>query len=124
MPSKRSFCWFFDIVTQNGDLKGLTFADVARFLDQNKPDRADDVICDFLDSRTGASGHVQDAKKNAAMWRNKTDDEKLELLVMSYLRSNSANPKWRHVVLNRKGTIAMGRGWVNSGKNDFAKHGL
>ena len=50
--------------------------------------------------------------------------DKLELLVMSYLRSNTADPKWQHVVLNRKGTIAMGVGWVNSGKNDFAKHGL
>jgi hypothetical protein len=43
---------------------------------------------------------------------------------MSYLRSNTADPKWQHVVLNRKGTIAMGTGWVNSGKNDFSKHGL
>ncbi len=123
-PTKRSFCWFFDIATQNGSLKGLTFTDVARFLDQNKPDRADDVVCDFLGSRTGASGHINDAKKNAQLWRNKADGDKLELLVMSYLRSNTADPKWQHVVLNRKGTIAMGVGWVNSGKNDFAKHGL
>lgn len=123
-PTKRSFCWFFDIVTQNGSLKGLTFADVAQFLDQNKPDRADDVVCDFLANRKGESGHVRDAKKNAALWRDKTDNEKLELLAMSYLRSNAANPQWRHVVLNRKGTIAMGVGWVNSGKHNFASHGL
>jgi hypothetical protein len=123
-PSKRSFCWFFDIVTQNGGLEGLTFEDVGEFLEQNKPDKADDFICDFLKARTGASGHVEDAHKNADLWRNNADGQKLELLVMSYLRSETADPRWRHVVLNRKGTIAMGRGWVNGSQRTFAAHGL
>lgn len=123
-PSKRSFCWFFDIVTQNGGLKGLTFEEVVEFLEQNKPDKADDFICDFLKTRTGTSGHVQDADKNADLWRNNADGQQLELLVMSYLRSETADPKWRHVVLNRKGTIAMGRGWVNGSLRNFSALGL
>ena len=123
-PSKRLFCWFFDIITQNGGLKGLTFKEVADFIKLNQPDKADDVVCDFLAGKTGTSGHVKDAHKNAGLWRNKAPDEKLEILVMSYLRSNLALPKWRHVVLNRKGTIAIGSGFVNSGKFDFAAHGL
>jgi hypothetical protein len=123
-PSKRLFLWFFDIVTQNGGLKGLTPAQVAEFIRVNRPDRVDDIICDFLASRSGNSGHVRDARNNAALWRNQAEGEKLEILCMSYLRSGTANPKWRHVVLNRKGTIAMGKGWVNSGLNDFGHLGI
>jgi len=123
-PSKRLFCWFFDLVTQNGGLEGLTFQEVADFIALNKPDKTDDLICDFLKNQTGSSGHVKDARKNAALWRNNAPGEKLEILAMSYLRSKTSNPKWRHVVVNRKGTIAMGSGWVNSSKLDFAIHGL
>jgi hypothetical protein len=123
-PSKRLFCWFFDLVTQNGSLEGLTFDDVAAFIKANQPQNADDVVCDFLQATTGTSGHAKDARKNAQNWRNNAPGEKLELLCMSYLRSKTANPKWRHVVLNRKGAIAIGQGWVNSTKYDFSQHGL
>jgi hypothetical protein len=43
---------------------------------------------------------------------------------MSYLRAGKSNPKWQHVVLNRKGTIAMGRGRVNGKEWDFSAFGL
>jgi hypothetical protein len=119
--SKRSFCWFFDIVTQNGNLKGLTFQDVANFLEQNKPDKSDDFVCDFLASRTGSSGHVKDAHENARLWRNKAEGVKLELLVLSYLRAQLAKSEFSHVVLNRKGTIAMGAGHVNGRLRTFAE---
>lgn len=122
--TKRSFCWFFDLVTQNGGLSGLTPAEVKAFIAKATPDRADDVVCDYLDGLSGSSGHVMDAIRNAGRWRNNAPGEKLELLVMSYLRSGTANPKWRHVVLNRKGSIAMGSGWVNGRKWDFSAYGL
>ena len=122
--SKRLFCWFFDIVTQNGGLEGLTYAKTKNFIEMNQPDKADDLICDFLAGLTGTSGHVKDAKKNAALWRNSAPGEKLEILVMSYLRAQTASPQWRHVVINRKGAIAMGVGWVNSTKYTFSNHGL
>jgi hypothetical protein len=123
-PSKRLFCWFFDLVTQNGGLEGLTPKKVADFIAGNSPDTVDDLICDFLETRPGNSGHVRDAKKNGVLWRNRATGEKLELLCLSYLRSSTADPQWRHVVLNRKGTISMGKGWVNSSEWNFAAHGL
>ena len=123
-PSKRLFLWFFDVVTQNGGLRGMTPQQVADFMANNRPDRVDDIICDFLASRGGSSGHVKDARNNAALWRNQAGEEQLEILCMSYLRSAKSNPKWRHVVLNRKGTIAMGKGWVNGGLNDFGHLGI
>ncbi len=123
-PSKRLFCWFFDLVTQNGGLERLTPAKVKAFIAANAPDKADDVICDFLAAIKGTSGHAKDARANAALWRNSAAGEKLPLLCMSYLRSMTSNPLWRHVVINRKGTIAMGKGHVNSTKWDFSAHGL
>lgn len=123
-PSVRLFCWFFDLVTQNGGLEGLTPRRVADFIELNTPSKADDLICDFLAAVTGSNGHAKDARNNAALWRNKATGEKLELLCMSYLRSKTAKPEWRHVVINRKGTIAMGEGYVNSTKWNFSKFGL
>ena len=118
-PDKREFAWFFDLTTQNGGLKGLTFADIKQFIANNGPKGAQAVICDFLDQQNQTSGHGKDAKKYAAQWRGKAAGTKLELLVLSYLRSGKSNPLWRHVVLNRKGSIAMSGGWVNSSQHDF-----
>jgi hypothetical protein len=123
-PTQRLFLWFFDIVTQNGGMKGITPAEVAGFIAVNRPERVDDVVCDFLAGKKGSSGHVKDAQKNAALWRNQAEGEKLELLCMSYLRAGKSNPKWQHVVLNRKGTVAMGRGWVNGALWEFGGFGI
>lgn len=122
--TKRLFCWFFDLRTQNGGLEGLTPKKTAKFIEDNMPDKVDDLICDFLESRTGNSGHAKDARRNGALWRNNANGEKLELLCMSFLRAQTASAQWRHVVLNRKGTIALGKGRVNSGDWNFAVHGL
>jgi hypothetical protein len=123
-PSKRMFLWFFDLVTQNGGMKGIKPAEVAAFITANRPDRVDDLVCDFLAAKKGTSGHVRDAHANATHWRNRAQGEMLELLCMSYLRAGKSNPKWQHVVLNRKGTIAMGRGRVNGQDWDFSAFGL
>jgi hypothetical protein len=123
-PTKRLFLWFFDIVTQNGGMKGITAQEVAGFIQVNRPDRVDDLVCDFLAGRKGTSGHVRDAKANATLWRDPAAGETLELLCMSYLRAGKSNPKWQHVVLNRKGSIAMGRGFVNGKLWEFGAHGL
>jgi hypothetical protein len=112
-PSQREFLWFFDLTTQNGGLKDIGPETVETFMRLNRPDRADDVICDYLAGLSGTSGHVKDAHHNAKLWRGKGDVEQQTLLALSYLRSLKSNPAWAHVVLNRKGTIAMGEGWVN-----------
>lgn len=122
--TKREFLWFFDLVTQNGSLEGIGFNDVARFLDESDAGRADDVVCDFLSATGGTSGHAKDAHVNAQIWRGVGDVGKVELLALSYLRSGTASPKWRHVVLNRKGAIAMGKGRVNGTSFDFATMGI
>jgi hypothetical protein len=118
--TKREFLWFFDLVTQNGGLKELTISDVRGFIDQAGAGSADDVVCDFLAGLLGTNGHIKDANKNAALWRNQTNALTLELLVLSYLRAGKSVPQWRHIVLNRKATIAMGKGWVNGTLYDLS----
>ncbi|MDG2529084.1 peptidoglycan-binding domain-containing protein [Caulobacter endophyticus] len=120
--TKHEFLWFFDLATQNGSLEGIDFADVQDFIRHNQTSGAANVICNYLAGLTGPSGHIKDAKKNAQLWRTPATPLALELLVLSYLRSGSALPQWRHVVLNRKGCIAAGRGWVNSSEYDLTSH--
>lgn len=122
-PSKRLYCWMFDIATQNGSLEGQTPKAVAQFIAANRPDKVDDLICDYLKSFKG-KGHEFDARRNGARWRDQATGEKLELLCLTYLRAQTSKPQWRHVVINRKGSIAMGSGWVNSGLRDFGGFGL
>jgi hypothetical protein len=119
-PSGRGFAFFFDTVVQQGSLKGLKHADVAAYLAKHGAGKADDTICDWLEGQGGASGHARDARRNAAMWRDTTSATTLELLVLAFLRSGLGNPVWRTVVMNRKGTLAMGSGWVNGSQVNLA----
>lgn len=118
-PSLREFCWFFDVMTQNGGLKGLTPSDVQKFIEHIGTDKADDVVCNWLESRTLANNGFKDSHKNAELWRNHVSDSDIILFVASYLRSQKSNPEWRSDVLNRKGTIALGFGWVHEEKHEL-----
>ena len=118
--TKGLFCWFFDVFTQNGGLKGLGYREVKDFVAANGVERADDVICDWLATRTNASAGYRDSRENATMWRDKVPREKLSLLVLSYLRSQLARLEYRGDVLNRKASIAIGRGWVHRELHDLS----
>jgi hypothetical protein len=115
--TKRLFLWFFDVTTQNGSLKGLTPAHVAAFA----AGQADPVktVCRYLRTAPKSLAGMKDAPLNAALWEGETDPAKRQLLLLSYLRAIRANPKWVIDVLNRKGTIATGRGWVHRAKHDL-----
>ncbi|MFY8207982.1 MAG: hypothetical protein ACOVOE_01395 [Caulobacter sp.] len=116
----RELVWFFDLVTQNGGLKGLTLADVRAFIQTSTPGRADDVVCDWLLAAPAAWWGRLDCIKNAGLWRDKVTPAQLELFALSYLRSGLSNSKARGVVMNRKGALAIGKGWVNSQLFDFS----
>lgn len=117
--SKALFCWFFDVFTQNGGLKGLGYPEVKGFIAANGVETADDVICDWLATRANASAGYRDSRQNSALWRDKVPREKLSLLVLSYLRSQLSRLEYRGDVLNRKASIAIGRGWVHRELHDL-----
>lgn len=118
-PDLHQFCWFFDLFTQNGGLKGVSPGDVENFIRHADTDQADDLVCNWLASQQSAPHGGKDAMKNAAAWRNLPNQISLELLIASYLRAQKSKPEWRVDVLNRKGTIAMRSGWVHGNKLDL-----
>lgn len=121
--SKRTvqeLAWFFDIITQNGSMKGLSFQDVTAFKTVAGPGKADDLVCDWLASTTTKYAGMKDCHENAKLWRNAVSDVALDLLVLGYLRSQKSILQWRGDVLNRKGTLAVKVGFVHKSKFDFS----
>jgi len=117
--TKREFCWFYDVFTQNGGLKSLTLKKVRDFTEIHGADSADELICDWLAARTDDSRGAIDSRKNAKLWRDVVPQPKLFLFVASFLRTAEANPQWQSDVMNRKGAIALGVGWVHKEKHDL-----
>ena len=120
-PTKALFCWFFDLITQNGGLKGLGYDDVSAFLERNGKSVSGDVICDWLASRPKGMAGYRDSDENARIWRNAIPDGQMSLFVLSYLRSQLSRPEFRADVMNRKATIALQHGWVHREKHDLAE---
>jgi hypothetical protein len=116
--TKREFCWFYDVFTQNGGLKSLTPKKVQDFIDNHGADSADNLICDWLAARTDDVRGAIDSRKNAKLWRDAVQQSKLSLFVASFLRTAEANPLWQSDVMNRKGIIALGAGWSHKEKHD------
>jgi hypothetical protein len=117
--TKAEFCWFFDIYTQNGGLKTVTPQTVRTFISNHGAAGADHLICDWLASRPSTDSGARDAQKNAQLWRDNVPDSAITLFVASYLRAMLAKPQWRTDVLNRKGTVAVGSGWVHGKMYDL-----
>lgn len=115
----RETAFFFDLVTQNGGPGGIGQPQVAAFRAQAQPGRADDLICDYLATAPKIAGW-RDARENAKAWRDPADQAGLDLLIFAYLRSALSKTAWRLDVLNRKGAIAMRKGWVHRGPVDFS----
>jgi hypothetical protein len=113
--SLRDFCWFFDLLTQNGGLKGLGIADVR----MNGGGGAAEAICDWLAGRGSAEAGFRDCRRNAELWRGQVGEADRDLFVLSYLRALKSRPEYRGVVLNRKGAIALRHGWVNGEHMNF-----
>ncbi|WP_374369545.1 hypothetical protein [Dongia sp.] len=114
-PSLRDFCWFFDLVTQNGGLKGLSLGDVKAFITRHgDAAKAIAEICDWLAAMPRAYAGFKDCRHNATLWRDAESGDRYELLILSYLRALKSRPEYAGTVMNRKGTIATGIGWVNA----------
>ncbi len=94
MVSLRSFCWFFDLITQNGGLKGVT---------KPRPDTIKKVNAILFASQ-----------KNQEIWTKRTlNDEQVTLLIASHERAKLSRAEYQRDVMDRKGTIAVGKGVVH-----------
>lgn len=116
----QELVWFFDILTQNGSMKGLTHHDVEHFIASSGAEGAVDVICDWLANAPKTWWGHADCVKNAALWRDAVPADQVDLFVLSYLRSSiSGQVLARGVVMNCKGAIAFKLGHVNGTLFDF-----
>jgi len=119
-PLLHEFCWFFDLVTQNGGLKGLSHADVTDFINAHTDGQtAVQFICDWLAAAPAEAHGSEDAQSNAANWPDSVDDTTRELFILSYLRCQKASSAWEYDVMNRKGTLAVKSGVVHGKPLDF-----
>lgn len=117
--SKKDFCWFYDVYTQNGGPKSLTVKNVNDFIANHGANSAEDLVCDWLALRQDDNHGAIDSRKNASLWRNGVGDNNLFLFIASYLRVQLANPMWQSDAMNRKGTIVLGIGWVHGQKENL-----
>jgi hypothetical protein len=118
-PTLKEFCVFFDLLTQGGGLKHVWLDGVKAFIAEHGRANVNDVICKWILNRPADVQHMTDGRKNAEMWKNHVPDSDLELFTLTYLRCLKAIHIYQIVVLNRKGTIAVTRGWVNQGLVDL-----
>lgn len=117
--SKKEFCWFYDVYTQNGGLKSVTLQAVQNFIANHGTESVDNLICDWLAAQPPKQPGSIDARKNAKIWRDSVPSKDAILFVASYLRAMLSNTLWRADVLNRKGTIALGTGWVHKEEHNL-----
>lgn len=105
LQSLRAFCWAFDIVVQNGSMKDVNLLAPSRL-------NAKRELMQFEANGPG----VDDFKKNRVIWIDMLDTAEMEqvsLLRTTIARTKLANPSYTADVINRKGSIAMGKGWVH-----------
>ena len=114
--SLQELIWFFDILTQNGSMKGVGYPNVEAFLGSSGATDAVNVICDWLANVPATWWGHEDCGKNAGLWRNAVPPDAIDLFVLSYLRASIAGQaQARGVVMNRKGLLAMKRGHAANG---------
>lgn len=106
MSSRVSYIWFFDVITQNGSLKGIS----KPAYDINEAKR----VINLVDSNCKAVWKTVDL--------NSLPPEQVILLIASQRRASKSISKYFNDVFSRKGTIALGKGFVHGSKFDFTQH--
>ncbi|MDZ4403002.1 hypothetical protein [Prosthecobacter sp.] len=119
--SFQEFALFFDVAAQNGSLKGVTAAVVDAYIGTS-PAAAVAKALLWVDSCPKKTSGYADAKKNVPLWRGILASAELQIIrlfIFAILRAQKALPAWQWDVANRKGTLAVGEGWVHGSKWSF-----
>ncbi len=102
MVSLKSFCFFFDVVVQNGSMNNV-----------KKPMPDIKKYRSFIESEGGVNKNIWQEQEKAFQ----VDDETIVLCLL--IKERALNNKWRSDVISRKCTIAHGRGTVHGKKYFF-----
>lgn len=107
------YAMFFDVRVQNGSMKDVVIENIPN----NRSilmSQANVGIKWMANRHNGAA--QDDVHRNAALWVTMlqgSDDWRLALFGLGYLRSIECAEAWKGVCLDRKGTLAFGHGYVN-----------
>lgn len=100
------FAYWFDQAVLNGQGNTIAFADAAKV-----------TSATILDWMKDAPGYTTgDLRKNRTEWEQaikKASADRVALWKMAYLRAQKSRDEFKPVTMNRRGTLALGAGWVN-----------
>jgi len=114
-PTLQEFCFFFDVVVNNGSLLGLSFSDVSERLHHSGEAGVMEEITQWCGKQQN-----KDCRKNGIYWKTLSVSQlEVELLVMGWLRSMKSKSQWQASVMNRRGLISVGSGYNEGVKKDF-----
>lgn len=109
----QEFCFFFDLVVNNGSLLGLSYSDVRQRIGGSG------VILGEISHWCSVQSN-RDSRRNADYWgRLSPIDNERNLLVLGWLRALKAKREWAPSVMNRRGILALGSGYCEGEKKDL-----
>jgi hypothetical protein len=121
--SLNAFCFFFDVATQGGSLKGLGPEDVQAFYQEHGgAASACQVACAASESAEAFHSNAADAHRNGKLWGtllDASDEVSRHLFTLGWLRSQLARARFIFTSMNRRGTLAFHQGFVNGSAWDF-----
>lgn len=111
-PTFHHYRYWFDQAVLNGTGKTVTF------------DRHDDISnASILAWCKTATGYTNaDLKRNVTVWEaalKTASKDKAALWRMAYLRAQNSRSEFKPVTMNRRGTLALGTGFVNGSKRSL-----
>ena len=108
-PSFHHYRYWFDQAVLNGTGKTVAF--------NRHDDISNKAILDWCKSASGYT--INDLRRNVSLWEKalKTaSGDKQALWRMAYLRAQNSRSEFKPVTMNRRGTLALGVGYVNGSK--------
>lgn len=106
--SMALFCFFFDLVVNNGSMKGVTYQMVHDRITQSGVEQSVEEVLHWC-----AVQSQKDCQRNAHYWEGMTKTgEQIEMMICGWLRALKSVPQWQASVMNRRGIIALGSGWA------------
>lgn len=105
-PLFQHYVYWWDQAVLNGTGKTIEFKEADGFGVQK--------VLEFCES---VSGYNKDSmRKNAKLWKDQLDKSSMEerhLFKMAYLRALKSRPEFQGTTMMRRGTLALGKGYVN-----------
>ncbi|MCA6566601.1 MAG: hypothetical protein ACK5UJ_00265 [Pseudobdellovibrionaceae bacterium] len=109
-PKFHHFAYWFDQAVLNGTGKTPSLVDGEKF-----------TLKDVLEWMQSETGYAQgDFKKNHQLWsKERLDVQSLHLLKLAMVRAQRSREQFDTVTMNRRGTLAVKKGYVNGTLRDL-----